>query len=626
MRKHVLDNSTAVSLFPFIAVLLCTMGALLIVLVSVTRLARERAESQAASPQAVVSVTAEDSEARQRLQNIREHAAKLLKFRAQAEHQLREDEARLTHLEEQMRRFEDQIAGLKMSIGELTALGEEHFDDRRQAERELSRLRELIADTGREIDSLKKNLRSKKRSYAIVPYEGPNGTRRRPIYIECRGDEVILQPEGVRLTEQDLQPPIDAGNPLAAAIRAARELLLREASASEMAAVDPYPLILIRPDGVAAYYAVRQAIESWDGDFGYEFVDGEWDLKYQAADPQLAKVEQQAIEQARIRRQVLAAAAPRMFGSGGGFAGGRFELVDEEDEFFGEAASGEETGIADGPSSRGGGKPEIGALASGSHGNNEHATTSEQKPKEPTGSGRAGGGATNAISAAPSSSALVAPEQSGSSQAESAAAEISSGQVGGTALTSNGASVSAAAGGISADASATASTNSGAGRPQPGQPNGTGPDSSADNSRGQNASVTFQPVADKRGADWAIKSKGQAAVPVRRTIQVVVREDRFAVLPDDTAPGESAKGGQQVLFDAPTSAHVDDIVKAVQQHVEEWGMAGQGLYWRPVLVVHTGPDGARRAKELSQLLKESGIELRTPSAIGQRGSNQQIPR
>ena len=33
--------------------------------------------------------------------------------------------------------------------------------------------------------------------FAVVPYLGPNGTRRRPIFFECRADSIVLQPEGV---------------------------------------------------------------------------------------------------------------------------------------------------------------------------------------------------------------------------------------------------------------------------------------------------------------------------------------------------------------------------------------------------------------------------------------------
>ena len=64
----------------------------------------------------------------------------------------------------------------------------------------------------------------KPRSYSVVPYDGPNGTRRRPIYIECLADAVVLQPEGVRLSEADFEGPLGPGNPLAAALRAAGRL------------------------------------------------------------------------------------------------------------------------------------------------------------------------------------------------------------------------------------------------------------------------------------------------------------------------------------------------------------------------------------------------------------------
>ena len=54
-RHRPVDNSATVSLFPFLAVLLCTMGALLVVLVAVSRSAREtalrRAEAAEAAPE-----------------------------------------------------------------------------------------------------------------------------------------------------------------------------------------------------------------------------------------------------------------------------------------------------------------------------------------------------------------------------------------------------------------------------------------------------------------------------------------------------------------------------------------------------------------------------------------------
>ena len=61
-------------------------------------------------------------------------------------------------------------------------------------------------------------MKQRPKSYAIVPYQGRQGTSRRPIYIECRANDVILQPEGVKLTIDDFRPPIGPGNPLVAAL------------------------------------------------------------------------------------------------------------------------------------------------------------------------------------------------------------------------------------------------------------------------------------------------------------------------------------------------------------------------------------------------------------------------
>jgi hypothetical protein len=321
MRKHTTDNSSAISLFPFIAVLLCTMGALLVVLVSVARLARDgaqrRAEAQKQPPAAVV----DDSKTRQKLNELRQQAANLHLLRNKADEQLRNDQLRLSHLEDHMRRLQDQAASLKMAAAELEAMDKEHYDDRRQAERELERLNQLVDEQQELVEFLKAEASTKKRSYAIIPYDGPNGTQRRPVYIECRRDAVILQPEGVTLKEEDFIPPLGPGNPLAAALRAAREHIVRGSDATAGKAVEPYPLILIRPDGIENYYAVRDAIASWDADFGYEFVDGDWNLRFQPPDPQLATMEAQAIEQARVRQQILAAAAPRAYRGRRSFGG-----------------------------------------------------------------------------------------------------------------------------------------------------------------------------------------------------------------------------------------------------------------------------------------------------------------
>jgi hypothetical protein len=143
---------------------------------------------------------------------------------------------------------------------------------------------------------------------------------------------------------------------------------------------------------------------------------------------------------------------------------------------------------------------------------------------------------------------------------------------------------------------------------------------------------TFNPPSDNlagpRGKDWALRGAKRDSIPIRRSIQIVVRQDRIAILPERSVTGKPTVGGKEVRLDGRTGAALDEIVKALQDTMREWGMAGQGLYWRPVLVLNVGPDGDRRADELTQLLHNSGLELRRASTTAQHdeGSNSSATR
>ena len=136
----------------------------------------------------------------------------------------------------------------------------------------------------RQVAEAKAKAEGKKRSFAIVPYEGPNSTHRRPIYIECRDDAVVLQPEGIVLGVHDFEGPMGPSNPLAMALRAEREYLLSQKGFDPQRDGEPYPLLLVRPDGIVAYYAARAAMKSWGPEFGYEFIEADWKLAYQPPD------------------------------------------------------------------------------------------------------------------------------------------------------------------------------------------------------------------------------------------------------------------------------------------------------------------------------------------------------
>jgi hypothetical protein len=116
-------------------------------------------------------------------------------------------------------------------------------------------------------------------------------------------------------------------------------------------------------------------------------------------------------------------------------------------------------------------------------------------------------------------------------------------------------------------------------------------------------------LAETRGKDWALKQKPQRAIAVRRTIRVVVQNNQLRILAEG-ATANSA-GGKVIPMQGDTVQSLDPFVKNVHDEIDGWGMAGTGLYWRPVILLSVAPQGERRASDLERLLRNSGLELKT---------------
>src|SRR3954466_9456961 len=210
-RARVHEVSSPISLFPFIGILLCTMGALLVILVAVSRSAKNTAVREVQS-QKHSDVKAATEGTNKKIAEVQTYIGSLSDLRGKAETRLHDEQTRLSNMEDHIRRLHERIEALQSAAVELKSLEQEHYDDHQQAAREIERLHKLIADSKKAVAALQETGDKKSRSYAVVPYEGPNGTYRRPIYIECVKGELVLQPEGVRLTADDLRPPVRPGN------------------------------------------------------------------------------------------------------------------------------------------------------------------------------------------------------------------------------------------------------------------------------------------------------------------------------------------------------------------------------------------------------------------------------
>src|SRR5690606_20735660 len=144
--------------------------------------------------------------------------------RAQA---LTDQRLALAHLEDHIRRLQDQWKDLETQAAQLATQDDAKERTRENVANQLAELAQQIEKARRDLEEARRQSADKPRSYCIIPYDGPNGTSRRPIYIECVDEAVILQPEGVRLEPRDFDGPLGPGNPLDASLRAIREYLAR---------------------------------------------------------------------------------------------------------------------------------------------------------------------------------------------------------------------------------------------------------------------------------------------------------------------------------------------------------------------------------------------------------------
>jgi len=552
-RRRGAPASPGVSLFPFLAVLLCTMGALILLLVIVARHARREAERKALTAAEARTQADEADESIEDLEAARElvryRIEKLKESRELAEAELADARLGLGHVEDHARRLREQLDHLETVLAELERTGPETGRQRLVLEAELARVRADAAEAERRLAEARQRAGRRKRSYAVVPYRGPNETLRRPVYLECRRDAIVLMPERIEFRGEDFEGPMGPGNPLAATLRAVREYMLTQGGFDPQRQGEPYPLLLVRPGGIGAYYAARMAMKSWASDFGYELIGEDWELRYPPPDPELARQANEALRRARVLQERLAAAAPRHYSSGRRRAL-TYRAAPTRGGVVPDGFVGDEPARPPREASRssGDGFSGNGPASSASAGSFSGAPTAEARD------GTAGHTADGALPAAPMPPGSRPETDLGPA---------------GTA-------------------------------PRPGEwnPESASPGGGADTC----TSATVRSLADVRGHNWGLRHAGRGSMPVARSIRVDCFPDRLAVVP------EAALGEPKVIhLSQRTADSVDALVSAVWDVIDRWGIAGNGMYWRPVLSFRVRPDGDQRFRDLEVLLEGSGL-------------------
>lgn len=331
-------STNSVSLFPFLAVLVCAMGALIFLLLVTTHRIRKHARAEAAQiavpietpeelvePEPLVVVVPiepapEPKEplpaplppwqppAKVVIDQSDKVRARIAALAAEREARRKQIAARQAALESNQENLAESQSHLQQAAAQLSALQKEEAKHRnaysemevKQAalERQLTELERKLAET--------RNYKARASTkYSIIPYDGVSGTTRRPILIDCSDRGLRFIPEDVLLQSEDLDGFTARRNPVLAGTEALVDYwkAARRQRLGEPPEPEPYVLLIVRPSGSLAYYAARKLLAALDEPMGYELVAEDWELDLPDPDPAATTACRNAVERLIKERQ-----------------------------------------------------------------------------------------------------------------------------------------------------------------------------------------------------------------------------------------------------------------------------------------------------------------------------------
>ena len=575
-----------VSLFPFLPVLLCMMGAMIMLLVVAARDVRESAiapppEMVIESAEAITpslsheALTMEEAEELgYKIQASSEdadwYAENLRQARQKAEEELAEYQARLAHAENATQKIRDELARLEQLARQLDADTQATPEEVEQLQRLLTQQQQRLAEAELELAELRKDAARREKSYAIVPARGADGTFRRPIYFECRDNRIIIQPEGVELIPSDFQALDEPANPFDTVLRIIRQYYIDTEQIARGS--EPYPLLIVRPSGVEMYENAQMAMGkgNWVRDFGYQLVNEDWDILYPEPNEELRNriIQHLEISRNRLNSYLMARRMATPMPGYGGDMSQQFRM----DHRGNVVPAGNGLQPTDGRRQLGDGRRQT---AEGSW------ETADGRRQTAEGSWETAEGGQQMAEASPQ-------------------------RVEGSWQTADG-GVQSASPHAQQEAHARPPTAEGspqhAGLPAPRVAEASaGPPgmASAEQQMMSRPPQNMQP----RPQNWGLKGVTQFSTSLSRTVIIRCEAERL-VLPRQA--GLLAE--RAIPIAGSVSAAADQLVMAVWEFQESWGSAGANMHWRPILKVQVTPGGERRLQELKVHLRNSGLVI-----------------
>ena len=292
MRKR---KKLEVSTFPFLAVLLCTMGALILLLLVMDKKAKkaalekayEAAWAQSKNLQAKTDADKQNLESEKNawIKLKSEQHEELLKKEATLEKEIALLKIELSNLDKNYEKSKSETSSddlLKKEIALTNEKSKVHILakklelEKANADKNLKETKDLaekISSMEQILKEMKSSLDKDKFAYSIVPYFGKNGLNRKPLYIECNESGVLFFPDKTLIPSNDESDNLK--NEILNRTSLLREYLQQTLGPKEST---PYLMLLVRPGGITNYWKLQSIIKPMDIDFGYELVDKIWVL------------------------------------------------------------------------------------------------------------------------------------------------------------------------------------------------------------------------------------------------------------------------------------------------------------------------------------------------------------
>lgn len=333
-RRH---HNNSISLFPFLAVLVCAMGSLILLLLVMTRKMRQ---DQYVEQTAVVESAASEVDAELAAQIAAlekqifsaERNRNSLQANAQAHRSsVDESQVRITDLEAELAQLQAKLEGMdpdaapvaealaksrKLKAEEVALLRQLNETEKRllskqqqlanaqDASNEASlALQEKHSDLLKlrdQVDEARSSLAKVSGTSTLLEFSNPTGTERTPIVVDVSGKGFEIYPNGIQITQADMEGFPVRDNPFLAAI-----LTIHQHRSKGSVTGAPYVLLLVRPDGALPFYGAQRILMESNIHYGYELLDAEDSVVSGAPDTIEVPLVKKSIAEALRRRENL---------------------------------------------------------------------------------------------------------------------------------------------------------------------------------------------------------------------------------------------------------------------------------------------------------------------------------